>query len=109
MSRTVKWREGIQLDLDLTLDKIKVRFDWTDWLAEIGVDAISTALFFVESGLVKSGDTVTSPYADIIVNCDTGGSAPTVGSVLKLTCQVTTTGGQTKGRSIDFLIKDYTG
>lgn len=100
---TVKWREGLQYDLDLTLDFVKIRFEWSDWLAEIGSDTLSTAPITVDSGLVAAGNTVVGSYVEAIFNCDVG-ALPTVGDILKATCQAITSGGQRKARSILFKV-----
>ncbi len=98
---TTKWREGLQFDLDLTLDFVKYRFEWSDWLAEVGGDTLSSAPITVDAGLVFTGLTVVGSYVEAIFNCDTG-AAPTVGDILKVTCQAITAGGQKKARSINF-------
>jgi len=102
---TTKWREGLQYDLDITLDDEKYRFEWADWLEEIGADTLLDAVITVEAGLVATGKSLSGTHVDWIFSCDTG-TPPTVGDILKATCQAQTGGGQNKARSIQFKVVD---
>lgn len=102
-----KWREGLQYSLDLTLDVEKIQFDWTDWLAEIGADALdASSTVTVVAGLVVADIVVTTTTVTATFSCDTGGSAPAVDDLLKATCQATTGAGQKQARSIIFKVVD---
>lgn len=102
---TVKWREGLQFNLDQTLDFIKYRFEWSDWLAEIGADTLASAPVTVEAGLTVTGNTVVGTYVEVIISGDIG-SPPSIAAILKVTCQAITAGGQKKARSIYLKIVD---
>lgn len=102
---TIKWREDLEYDIDVALDLVKFRFEWEDWLAEIGADSLASAPVTGDAGLVIAGNTVVGSYVEVIISCDTG-TPPIVGSQLKATCQAITTNGQKKARSIIFNVVD---
>lgn len=106
---TVKWREGLKYDIDLTMETVKFRFDWSEWLAELGADNLSAAVFVVDDGLVVSGKTISANYAEITFACDVGSNAPTLGDILKATCKAETGGGQSKPRTILFEVTNDSG
>lgn len=99
----VKWREGLQYNLDQTLDFVKVRFEWIDWLAEIGADALVSAPITGDTGLTITGNTVVGTYVEALFSCNVG-TPPAEDVILQATCQAITSGGQKKARSINFKV-----
>lgn len=106
---TIKWREDLKYDIDLTMETSKFRFDWSNWLNEIGADTLSDAVMVVDAGLVATGKNVSSTYAEFIFACDIGANAPAVGDILKATCKAETGGGQSKPRTILFEVTNDSG
>ncbi len=102
---TTKWRENLEFDLDIALDFVKYRFEWEDWLAEIGGDTLATAPITGDAGLIITGNTVVGSYVEALFSIDTG-TPPVVGALLKATCQAITAAGQKKARSIIFNVVD---
>lgn len=106
---TVKWREGLKYDIDLTMETVKFRFNWSDWLSELGADTLSDAIIVIDSGLVATGKLVAATYAEFTFSCAVGVNAPTVGSILKVTCKAETGGGQSKPKTILFEVTNDSG
>jgi len=99
---TQKWYDGLTYQLSKAYSLKKIRFDWSDWLNEIGVDTLSTASVVLETGLVASNENEQSTYVEYDFSCP----AATVGDTLKATCVIDTAGGQSEPRHIYFEIID---
>lgn len=97
---TVKWYEGLEYDLSEAYSVKKFRFDWSDWLNEIGVDTILSSQIVLDTGLTAANENVQSTYVEYDISC----SGATVGDILIATCVITTAGGQSEPRTINFRI-----
>jgi hypothetical protein len=87
-------------DPDATLN---YTFDWADWL-ETG-ETITTAVFTVEAGLTKGAESSDATTATVTLSGGTvGGGAGDadagIDSGYRVTCRITTNGGQIDDRSI---------
>lgn len=100
---TITWIKGLTLDLDITYSKKRVRFDWSDWLAEVDPDTIQSAVINNSSDVTISGKTETTTTVTCVVGAS--GSA-VVGNKASVTCVITTVAGQSEARTIHFNIVD---
>lgn len=85
---------SIKKDPDATLD---YTFDWSAWLASAG-DSIADVAWTADTGLTIESQTHTTQTATAVVS---GGAA---GSVLGLTCRITTAGGRVDERTMKLRI-----
>lgn len=101
---TIKWRENLEYNLNKDYSLKKVQFDWSDWLAEIGADSMSSVNFIATSGELV----VTNPTNDATTcECEVAADpSAVVGDQYKLMCVIDTAGGQSEPRSIYFNIID---
>lgn len=72
--------------------------DWSAWLPD--GDAITTAVWTVPDGLTRDHDTLAGAVATVWI----GGGA--VGTVYRLTCQISTAAGRSAERSISIEVID---
>lgn len=98
---TKTWIKGLTLDLDMAHSKKRVRFDWSDWLAEVDPDTIQSAT------MIESADITISAHTETTTTCtftvEANGSA-VEGNKASVTCVITTATGQSEARTIHFNI-----
>lgn len=92
-STAVPW---IAKDPDATLDYV---IDWSAWLADSGLDTITSSTWVVAAGLTQSSPSYTSTTAKVWLS---GGVADTT---YRVTNRILTAGGRTADRSFDVLVQ----
>lgn len=100
---TKVWRKGLSYDLDQSSanQAMLMSMDWSAWLSEVGGDTIQSFTFVSDPGLSISDSSNTD--TKVFFKVSSVGS-PTKGSLLEMTCVVTTAGGQKDPKTIIFKI-----
>lgn len=81
-------------------DVLDYVLDHSDWLADAGADAIATSTWVVPSGITQNNALNTTTTAVIWLS---GGTA---GQIYRITNRITTTGGRTRDRSFDVVVRE---
>lgn len=69
-------------------------FNWARWLTLSGGDTIASVVWILDSPLAKVSESFTATTATVFIS---GGLA---GTILKITCRITTAGGRVEDRTI---------
>jgi hypothetical protein len=99
----IKWRKGLDIDLDINNSIKDILMDWEEWLNEIKYDTIASVVVTPSSDIVITNISFTDTIVEFTAEA---GASAVAGDTGTAVCIITTNNGQKEPRTILFNLID---